>query len=109
VNPLYHLDAREPLSVAALRDTIASVLVHAVGPDGDPLSDTKDVVIAIGDKVYPLSGIAVAFHGGRIVLQLVGTDVPPCHYCGRIGNHPLGNPCQTWERLYTGKQVGAAP
>lgn len=106
MNPLHHIDAAEPLSVARLRDTISDVLVHAIAPDSAPLSDTKDVVVAIGDKIYPLSGIAVAFHGGRVVLQLIAKDVPPCHYCGRIGNHLGISPCPSWEQMHQGERVG---
>jgi hypothetical protein len=97
LNPLHHVSAAEPLSVADLRDTIARVLVHAIPPDSAPLSDTKDVVIGVGGKVYPLSGIGIAFYGGRVVLQLDATDVPPCHYCGRVGNHFRDAPCRAWE------------
>jgi hypothetical protein len=103
-NPLHHIDAAEPLSVAELRDTIARVLVHATGPDSVPLSDTKDVVINVGDKVYPLSAIAVGFHGGRVVLDLIATDVPPCQYCGRVGNHLMDAPCKTWEHMHHGSE-----
>ncbi len=99
-NPLHHLSAAEPLSIAELRDTIARVLVYATTPDSVSLSDTKDVVISIGDKVYPLSAIAVGFHGGRVTLDLVATDVPPCHYCGRIGNHNRDEPCKEWEYMH---------
>lgn len=106
MNPLHHIDAAEPLSVARLRDTIANVLTHAIGPDSVPLSDTKDVVVSVGDKIYPLSGVAIAFYGGRVVLELIAKDVPPCHYCGRIGNHMGDKPCPSWEQMHHGKQVG---
>lgn len=98
-NPLHHRDAVKPLSIAYLRDTVARVLQHAILPDSAPLHETKDVVVRVGDKVYPLSEIAVGFHGGRVVLELHGTDVPPCHYCGRIGNHDIDQPCSSWEHM----------
>lgn len=101
LNPLHHISAAEPLSVAELRDTIARVLVHVLAMDSAPLSDTKDVVISVGGKVYPLSAIAVGFHGGRVVLELVATDVPPCQYCGRVGNHFRDAPCTAWEQMHS--------
>jgi len=107
-NPLHHLDAARPLRIAEVRDTIARVLVHAIAPDSAPLSDTKDVVISIGDKVYPLSAVAIGFHGGRVVLELVATDVPPCHYCGRVGNHFRDAPCKAWEQMHHGSEVATS-
>jgi hypothetical protein len=105
LNPLHHISAAEPLSVAVLRDTIARVLVHVLAMDSAPLSDTKDVVVSVGGKVYPLSAIAVGFRGGRVVLELVAADVPPCQYCGRVGNHFRDAPCKAWEHMHCGTEA----
>lgn len=87
------------LSVGALREAIARVALHAIPQDPESLGlgDGKDVVIRIGDSIYPLTGVAVGVRGGLFVLELVGGDVPPCGYCGRVGAHPGREVCPAEE------------
>ncbi len=82
--------------VGDLRAAI-DTLTAQILPGPLSLGNAKNVVLRIGDKLYPLLQIGVAVHGGVFVLELVGEDIPPCWYCGMIGAHPDTAVCPSYE------------
>jgi hypothetical protein len=59
------------LSIAELREAITAVTTEG-GAWGKNMNDSKEVMLRIGDRTYPLQNIAASFEDGHFVLMLTG-------------------------------------
>jgi hypothetical protein len=98
------------MSIGALREAIVNA-TELGGVFGQNVHESKDVLLRVGDKSYPLSEVAVGFHAptGRFVMYLTAEEAKeePC----RCPEHePMSSddkprPVEAWSRCKRCKRL----